>query len=229
VSSEAATHGFAKSQQTAVARANAYHVLAQAFRDPEEWEPTLPATLREGLAHFGPALRARAAHAADAWEAALREREPAAVAHARLFLGPFELEAPPYASLYLDPERRLMGRVGQEVAHAYAEAGLGPGPGPREAPDHVTCELEFMYFLAFREATTGEPAWAERQGRFWRSHLGGWLPELARRIAEARAHPFYDALARLLEAFAAHESAALRPSSSSPSHGFGSGVDRKNG
>jgi TorA maturation chaperone TorD len=146
-----------------------------------------------------------AARAADAWKLAMSRLEQAAVAHARLFLGPFEIQAPPYASLYLGSERRLMGQVSREVANAYAEAGLEPGPGPREAPDHVTCELEFMYFLAFQEATTADPRWADRQRRFWQTHLGRWLPELAKHMAKADAHAFYNALARLLEAFAEYE------------------------
>jgi TorA maturation chaperone TorD len=193
-----------------VRRANAYHVLAQAFRTPAEWQPTLSDELRRRFARLGSPLRERGAETAEAWEVALHDRERAAVAHARLFLGPFEVQAPPYASLYLDPEQRLMGAVSQEVARAYAEAGLGPGPGPKDAPDHVTAELEFMYFLAFQEATTAEPEWAERQRRFWQTHLGRWLPELAGRIAAAEPHPFYAALARLVACFAASEGCLAR-------------------
>jgi TorA maturation chaperone TorD len=212
VNTEAADHEFVNKPPFAVWRANAYHVLPKAFRKPAEWEPTLPVLLRERFAGLGPALGEPAALAADAWERALADGERAAVAHARLFLGPFEIQAPPYASLYLDPERRLMGRVAQEVAHAYAEAGLGPGPEPREAPDHVTCELEFMYFLVFQEVTTADLGWADRQQRFWQTHLGRWLPQLAKQMARADTHPFYDALARLIEAFAEWETDFLSES-----------------
>ncbi|MFQ5506004.1 MAG: molecular chaperone [Planctomycetota bacterium] len=175
-------------------RANTYHALARALGPPSAWDDTL----RQ-------ALPAEPGRLAEALELAFEDRESAAVAHAKLFLGPFQIHAPPYASLYLDPQRRLMGPVSEEAARAYAEAGLAPSDGPRDAPDHVSHELEFMYFLAFQEATAGEPVWAERQRRFWRNHLGRWLPDLARAIARAGLHPFYDALAEFLESFARSE------------------------
>lgn len=212
MTSEPATHEMLLEPEEpgpAVWRANAYHVLARAFRTPAEWTPALPETLRERFVPPDHPLRELATKTADAWEDALRDPEQTAVAHARLFLGPFEIQAPPYASLYLDPQRRLMGAVSQEAARAYAEAGLGPGPGPREAPDHVACELEFMYFLAFQQATTADREWADRQQRFWQGHLGRWLPEFAANMAAAESHPFYDALARLLRGFAACEAKLL--------------------
>lgn len=107
------------------------------------------------------------------------------IAHAKLFLGPFEVLAAPWASVYLDPEQRLMGPFSRYAAEADAEAGLGPGDGPSDAPDHVTRELEFMYFLTFQEPTTGGPTWLERQQRFWHEHLGLWLPKLADVVKEA--------------------------------------------
>ena len=213
MSTDAANHATAietADRPAAAHRANAYHVLAKAFRTPAEWDEALPHALRRHFAPFGTPLLERAAETADACQAALHDRERASVDHARLFIGPFEIQAPPYASLYLDPEQRLMGPVSQAAAHAYAEAGLAPGPAPKEAPDHVAVELEFMYFLAFQEATTAEPAWAERQRRFWQSHLGRWLPELARRIGDADAHPFHAALARLVAGFAEWEAGFWR-------------------
>jgi len=192
----------------AVSRANAYHVLALAFVKPMDWEIGLPQQFRELLAPPGSTLYGPASEAADALEAALADREATAVAHARLFLGPFEIQASPYASVYLEPDQRLMGKVSLEVARAYAEAGLGPSHGPAEAPDHITHELEFMYFLAFQEATTAETVWFERQQRFWRTHLGQWLPEFADTMIHADSHPFYGALARLLRTFS--DSEAIR-------------------
>lgn len=227
MSTDAATHEASVHEadlSPAARRANAYHALAQAFRAPADWEPTLPSALRRHFALLGSPLRERAAETADAWEAALRDGERAALDHARLFIGPFEIQAPPYASLYLDPERRLMGRVSQQVAREYAEAGLAPGPPPREAPDHVTVELEFMYFLAFQEATTADRVWAERQRRFWRSHLGRWLPELARRIRDGNSHPFHAALAQLVACFADWEGDAWSSSNDGTS-AAGSGID----
>ena len=132
---------------------------------------------------------------------AFRDEDAFALAYASLFLGPFEILVPPYASMYLAPEQRLMGNVSLEVEQAYADAGLEPGPGPREAPDHVAIELEFMYYLAYQESTTGEATWLYRQRRYWTSHLGCWLPKFAELIADAQSHGFYSRLAELLTVF----------------------------
>jgi len=188
-----------------VPTANAYQALSRALALPAEWEPTLPEFVRASFRPLGEPLSGLACGVAAAMEAAGDDLELAAVAHARLFVGPFEILAPPYASLFLDPEQRIMGPVTQQVAEAYAEAGLRPSSGPREAPDHITLEFEFMYFLAFQEATTGDALWNDRQRRFWQDHLGHWLPDFAAAIDRSAAHPYYGALADLLAAFAERE------------------------
>lgn len=188
-------------EQRLVARANACKLLAQALEQPASWDRQLAEGFRQQFQALGPEVARLAQQVGAEMESALSGLEAVEIAFARLFLGPFELDAPPYASLYLDPERRLMGAASLAAAEAFAEAGLGPGDGPRDAPDHVTRELEFMYYLAFQEAQTGDAIWGQRARRFWSSHLGVWLPEFSERIAAASAHPFYDALAALLSRF----------------------------
>jgi TorA maturation chaperone TorD len=180
------------------ARVNLYQLLARALGPVADMDETDPQLLHQICPKLSGDLRDSAASLAIAWEAALDDRLPLAVAQARLFLGPFEILAPPYESLYLDPEQRLMGQVSQSVACAYAEAGLAPGPGPNEVPDHITHELEFMYFVGFQAISTGEPIWSARQQQFRTDHLSRWLPLLAGDILRADVHPFYNALAQLL-------------------------------
>jgi TorA maturation chaperone TorD len=193
----------------AVRRANAYHALAQALSPPAEWEPTFPQLLRDGLLPLGGELEKPAGELATVAEAAMKRKKRLAVMHARLFVGPFEILAAPWASLYLDPNQRLMGDTSQYAIQAYAEAGLGPSSSRKEAPDHITHELEFMYYLAFQEGTTGETSWRERQRRFWNEHLGRWLPKLAQAVRNAKLDSYYGALAGLLCAFANAENAHL--------------------
>ena len=100
-----------------------------------------------------------------------------------------------------------MGQVSRFVAEAYADAGLARAEGVHEAPDHITHELEFMYWLAFQDVTRGEAVWEERQREFWTTHLGTWLPLFAGAIIRANRHPVYTALGELLLAFAKHETA----------------------
>ena len=190
-----------------VTRANAYYVMARAFRLPGDMEVTQPQLMRDTFSHTTDSLRALAAKTADAWALALEQREALGVAYARLFLGPFEILAAPYASHYLDSSQQLMGEVSQEAARAFTEAGLGFPPGPGEAPDHVTHELEFMYYLAYQEARTAETIWRQRQYRFWTSHLSRWLSRLAKLTVQADCHPFYTALGEFVLAFSQDETA----------------------
>ncbi len=182
------------------ARANLYHLLAKCFSSPLEMEPKNPAQLRSAVADLGPALQNPGHALAKAWEDALEDREALALAYARLFLGPFEILASPYASFYLEPDQRLMGEVSQAVAQTYAACGLAPGPGPREAPDHVAVEWEFMYFLTYQYIDSGDERWIEQRQQFISTHLIRWMPSLARTIAQVHEHAFYDAVAEMLTA-----------------------------
>ena len=204
------TTGAAMTDEGLVARANAYSVLARALALPASWDEALLDGLRERFALLGDEIAELAQRVAHEMDLVWADREAVAVAFAQLFVGPFELDAPPYASLYLDPEQRLMGPVSLAVADLYADAGLAPSTEvPRDAPDHVGHELEFMYFLVFEAVESGEPIWMERAARFWNTHLGDWLPQFAEAVITARRHPLYDALGQLLLRFARDESRAF--------------------
>ncbi len=184
-----------------VAHANACQLLAQCFALPRDWSEELAAGMRGGFEPLGGEVQALAVALADAMDAVGGEREAVEIAYAKLFLGPFEIDAPPYESNYRDPEKRIMGVVSQQVAQAFAEAGLEPAPGPRDAPDHVCHELEFLYFLAFEAVESGEEVWLQRHRDFWQQHASQWLPDLAQAMIKANRHPLYDRLGALLAAF----------------------------
>ncbi len=189
----------------AARRANMYYVLARVLRPPRDWEPELAALVEEACLEMEPPLPELGRALSAEMEAGSNDGEALQVAHAKLFLGPFEIKAAPWAAFYLEKEPQLMGPSSQYAARAYAEAGLAPGEKLRDTPDHVTHELEFMYYLAFGEATSGDPRWTERQTRFWREHLGRWLPRFADAVRDADVHPAYTRMADLLNAFAEQE------------------------
>jgi putative dimethyl sulfoxide reductase chaperone len=193
----------------AATRANAYYALARAVGLPSDWESDTPEVLREAFEAMGAPLSALGMRLAAEAEAILEDPEAATVAHTKLFLGPFEILAAPWASYYLEDEPLLMGATSQYAAMAYANAGLAPSGVLKDAPDHISHELEFMYYLAFGMAQTGDSVWHERQVEFWRQHLGRWLPPLADVIEKAEVHPFYDTLSETLLAFARSEDASL--------------------
>jgi len=97
----------------------------------------------------------------------------------------------------------------------YRAFGVEPGEEAHERADHLAVELEFMHYLAFREAYALERHGAERaetlriaQRRFLEEHLGRWAPVVARAVA-ARAGEPLAAAARALEQFLRDEAARL--------------------
>lgn len=133
-----------------------------------------------------------------------------AVAHAKLFVGPFELQAPPYGSLYLDSQKRLMGDSTMDVLKMYQKAGLSLSNDFRDAPDHIAAELEFMYFLiakelqALRKGDRNETlGYLNLQQEFHDQYLRPWIEPFVDRILSASEHEFYTLLARCLSTFIA--------------------------
>lgn len=182
---------------------NLCYLLGKALDVPSaKTDPALPGLLKELAADLPAPLSERARETADAWSAALDDTDAALLAHTRLFLGPFEIKAFPYASFYLETDQKIMGPLSRTIAERYIEAGLAPAEGPREAPDHIALELEYLYFLSFRRLETDDPQYADEFEAFRREHLAAWVPEFTAAILKADEHPFYNAVARLLAAFA---------------------------
>lgn len=75
----------------------------------------------------------------------------------RLFVGPGPVAAPPYASVYLETERRLMGEATLFAREAYAVLGLA-SPWQGSLPDdHIGLELDaaLAVFAALRQVAPG--------------------------------------------------------------------------
>ncbi|MEZ4700212.1 MAG: molecular chaperone TorD family protein [Rhodothermales bacterium] len=88
----------------------------------------------------------------------------------------------PFASVYLEAEGQLGGRVSTEALDHYAASGFTP-PADAPAPDHVAVELAFMSRLsAFRAEALkagAQPAadrWGERLQAFMTDHVLHWMP-----------------------------------------------------
>ncbi len=134
--------------------------------------------------------------------------EDLAVEYARLFLGPFEIKAPPYGSLYLDGERKVMGDSTMEVIRFYEDAGLSGNKDCMDLPDHIAVELEFMSYLIYRETEALEKSdfataieMIKKQERFLDQFLGRWIREFCEKIKESTDNGFYSALADCASSF----------------------------
>jgi len=134
--------------------------------------------------------------------------EELAVEYARLFVGPYKLLAPPYGSLYLDQVRRVMNHSTMEVLEMYRQAGLVMADEFKELPDHAAVELEFMYYLIYKEVEALAKAdldtalyFLRNQELFLKKFLGPWIPPFCQKIREGTENEFYIALAECLSTF----------------------------
>ncbi|GAB4178666.1 MAG: hypothetical protein Kow00108_14480 [Calditrichia bacterium] len=180
-------------------RAGLSHFFSIAMSSPLEMAGDEPEQLASIIDEAPEYLQSEIQNTADRWKEALAQKEDFKLAYATLFLGPFKIMAPPYASFYLEPDHKLMGQVSDYVANSYAEAGLIPGTGPRELPDHVALEWEFIYFLLHQYFNTGDKKWLQRKEQFIQNHMAHWIPMFADAVRKASVHPFYDSVVTLME------------------------------
>jgi putative dimethyl sulfoxide reductase chaperone len=121
-------------------RKRLYAFFARIFSYPDQ---ELTAKLRQSeAAEAGRLLPA--APAPPALDASTVELE---TAYTDLFINRLGgAPAPPYGSVYLERDERLMGQTTLHVAEAYRSEGLSL-EGSGEPPDFLPTELEFLYYL----------------------------------------------------------------------------------
>jgi DMSO reductase family type II enzyme chaperone len=198
----------------AAARSRAWGAFAELFEypDAELYEAArsgkLVQALKDVLGAVDPSLL-EGGH----WEALTQagERDDLAVEFTRLFdVGAGGPPCPLYGGLYVGARMKTM----EEVVRFYNHFGLSLAESPRELPDHVTTELEFLHFLAFREAQAAEQGadadpFRRAQRDFIARHLGRWVPKLRAKLEGADAMPFFSELVERLERLLEKELARL--------------------
>lgn len=197
--------------KTMVDRSNAYRLLAACFYEPEP-ELFREEKLSENLAQLMRELSVPAEEPCRKLGEALEgvNQDEMLVEYSALFLGPFEIPAIPYASVYLEKGRRLMGDSSMAVKKLYKQAGVAQEvEGP---PDHIALELEFMNFLLLKQVECRENGNGEEEAEYLRfehlflsEFLAGWMVPFANAIREGSKSPFYLALADLLVIFVSSE------------------------
>jgi DMSO reductase family type II enzyme chaperone len=117
---------------------------------------------------------------------------------------------PLYSGLYRGGRKAVM----EEMARFYSYFGLSIEHGSGELPDHLSTELEFMHFLAFKELSAldqqkDSAPYQRAQADFLERQLMSWLPALEQRLEGLEPPTFYTALAWLTSALARAHFAAL--------------------
>lgn len=191
-----------------LARENTYRLLAACYYSPNSL--LLEERCFQNLAIILAELSSEAA-AAAAETAALVETtdlQELLVQHSRLFVGPCQLPAPPYGSVWLEQEKSLMGATTVQVANFYTACGLQLAAGTYQVPDQITVELEFMSYLVFKQreaALAGNREEADRQvglqKEFLETFLLPWLTPFTDAVINDGEAPAYMALARCTRLF----------------------------
>ena len=132
--------------------------------------------------------------------------EELAVEYARLFVGPKNPPALPYASFYLSESRSLMADETIDVRKRYLDAGMAVKELYSVPDDHIGIELEFIYDLTgrmialFEEDRREEASRLfETRGDFIRGHMALWVPSFAEKVTEHAADNFYKGASFILK------------------------------
>ncbi|MGE3844977.1 MAG: molecular chaperone [Vicinamibacterales bacterium] len=200
--------------QTAIARSVTYLFLSRGLAYPASEqlaflrERVVPVLL--GL-DLGPASVAAVQQTLPGLRASLEDLQ---AAHVQVFSLTVSADCPDFETAYLPNDVFRQAEVMADAAGFYRAFGLEVGGQQFQRPDYLTTELEFMGFLARKEAHALEYFGAdelavvrEAQQLFMRDHLGCWGAEVGRRIEAqgARNELVYGALGRLLGAWVAEE------------------------
>lgn len=167
-----------------VASANMLEALARAFSYP--WDGVAEA--------LSPVVEGRLGGMA----AQFADRTAEQLAYTRLFIGSFKMEAPPYASYYLEEDHTINGRAAVEVEAVYRQFGIQLDAREFAPADHLRYLLSFLYLMAARFEETGEPAFAEAYADFRDEYLLTWVDQFQALVEKYAEAPYYPALVALI-------------------------------
>jgi putative dimethyl sulfoxide reductase chaperone len=197
--------------ETALCRATIYSALALGFRPPTDetvariTEPENSAALAVAAALIDIDGKLNLAGAIDALAAAGRAAVSTLASSYRALFGhtargsvaPYETE---YGNEALFQQPQELG----DLMGFYHAFGLTVRLDRHERPDHISCECEFLSFLAMKEAYALEHSDTEMladtikaQKLFLRDHVGRFLPTFARQLGREDTAGFYAQLADL--------------------------------
>ena len=101
-----------------------------------------------------------------------------------------------------------MGKPAVDVQRKYAEAGVGVPTECKEPPDYIGLELDFMRFLAEKEAESWRKkerdnalGYLNMEGDFLEEHITKWVPRFCDKVIDMAELDFYRGIARMTKGF----------------------------
>lgn len=132
-------------------------------------------------------------------------KEDLAIEFARLFIGPKDPPAVPYASFYLSESKTVMSDVTIDVRKKYLEAGMAVQRLYSIPDDHIGIELEYLQYLTEKIIDLFEHGQREEASRlyemkedFLNDHIASWIPFFADKVIESTQEDFYKGAACIL-------------------------------
>ncbi len=199
------------------AHSDTYRLLSACFCLPDK-QAFLEENVFVELAHALEQACPQAIPYADEMNLAVKgaDEEELHKEYARLFVGPHQLLAPPYGSVYLEKGRSVMGKSTLELLAFLNEEGLWIDDEFHELPDHISAELEFMYYLitqelvSYREGRSDDSQhYVLKQSRFLVDYLYPWVDPFCRNILDNTSHIYFQSLAHCLRTFIQESEASL--------------------
>lgn len=111
--------------------------------------------------------------------------------HRRVFSNVITLDCPPYETLFGNDHVFGQAHVMGDIAGYYRAFGVELSKDIHERMDHLSVELEFMHFLAYKESYARCHDGAEKtqivvdaQKKFVKEHIGRWVPLFCRMLVK---------------------------------------------
>lgn len=175
-------------------KAEIYKLLSLMYREPREDLAINSQLLYEISKDFDEKLTVICEKMNLLFEDESQDIEEYLVEYSKLFVGPFKLAAPPYASIYLEDKWEVMSKSSEIIESYYQSAGLTIAPLNSEPSDHISLQLEFMYYLNFKWNETGDSTFLILQKEFLYRILTHWIPKFNVAIQQGATLKFYQLL-----------------------------------
>ena len=122
--------------------------------------------------------------------------------HRRVFSNVITLDCPPYETLFGNDHVFVQAHVMGDIAGFYKAFGLELSRDIHERLDHLSVELKFMHFLAYKESyalchdsADKTQIVVDAQKKFLKNHIGRWVPLFSRMLVKKADTGFFRYLA----------------------------------